>query len=154
MWARLAAWNGWRTITRSFSTGASSLGICSRSTSMLPVIYETIIDKGDFEVINTQQLLPSNPRYMNVMYSSLSLLRYCWDKKKVQYIQTIEISSINFYCFVIVGILIWYHNKQNFGVSDIVITRDYCTTLAMFFSTTFSAKTWLLDWRCWWWRRH
>ena len=44
-------------------------------------------------------------------------------------IQTIEISSINFCCFVVVGILIWYHNKQHFELSDIVITRDYCMFL-------------------------
>ena len=50
-------------------------------------------------------------------------------RKKYHYIQTIEISSINFYCFVIVGILIWYHNKQHFELSDIVITRDYCNLL-------------------------
>ena len=46
-------------------------------------------------------------------------------RKKYHYIQTIEISSINFYCFVIVGILIWYRNKQHFELLDMV-TRDYC----------------------------
>ena len=49
-------------------------------------------------------------------------------RKKYHYIQTIEISSINFYCFEIVGILIWYHNMQYFELSDILITRDYCNT--------------------------
>ena len=63
-----------------------------------------------------------------IVYSSLSLLRYCWDKKKYN-IQTVEISSINLYYFVIVEILIWYHNKQHFELSDIVITRDYCICL-------------------------
>ena len=29
----------------------------------------------------------------------------------------------------VVEILIWYHNKQHFEFSDIVITRDYCTTV-------------------------
>ena len=48
-------------------------------------------------------------------------------RKQYHYIQTIEISSINFYCFVMVGILIWYHSKQHFELSDIVIMRDYCT---------------------------
>ena len=47
-------------------------------------------------------------------------------RKKYHNIQTIEIFSINLLCFVIVGILIWYHNKQYFKLSDIVITRDYC----------------------------
>ena len=61
-------------------------------------------------------------------YSSLSLLRYCWDKKKKYHnIQTIEISSIKFECFVVVGILIWYHDKQHFELSGIVIImRHYC----------------------------
>ena len=45
-----------------------------------------------------------------------------WIRKKYN-IQTIEISSLN--CLVIVGILIWYHNKQHFELSDIVIMRDY-----------------------------
>ena len=44
-------------------------------------------------------------------------------------IQTIEISSINFQYFIVVGILIWYHNKQHFELSDVVITRDYCIKL-------------------------
>ena len=29
-------------------------------------------------------------------------------------------------CWVIVGIMIWYHNEQHFELSDIVITRDNC----------------------------
>ena len=64
--------------------------------------------------------------YVFSNHSSLSLLRYCWDKKKYHNIQTIGISSINFYCFVIVGILIWYHNKQHFELLDIIIARDCC----------------------------
>ena len=53
-------------------------------------------------------------------------------RKKYHYIQTIEISSISFYCFVIVGILIWYHNKQHFELSTIVITRDYCKSFTIY----------------------
>ena len=30
-----------------------------------------------------------------------------------------------------VGILIWYHNKQHFKLSDIVITRDYCIRVTL-----------------------
>ena len=30
-------------------------------------------------------------------------------------------------CFVVVGILIWYRNKQHFELTDVVITRDYCS---------------------------
>ena len=59
-------------------------------------------------------------------YSSLSLLRYTAGiRKKYHNIQTIEISSINCECFVIVGILIWYHNKQHLELSDIMIMRDH-----------------------------
>ena len=47
-------------------------------------------------------------------------------RKKYHNIETIERFSINFQCFVIVWILIWYHNKQHFALSDIVITRDCC----------------------------
>ena len=47
-------------------------------------------------------------------------------RKKYHNIQTIELSSTNFLCFVVVGILIWYRNKQHFELSDIVIRRDYC----------------------------
>ena len=50
-------------------------------------------------------------------------------RKKYHNIQTIELSSINFLRFAVVGILIWYHNKQHFKLSDIVITRDYCMSL-------------------------
>ena len=42
------------------------------------------------------------------------------------YSQSIEILSINFSCFAIIGILTWYHNKQHFELSDIIITRDHC----------------------------
>ena len=52
-------------------------------------------------------------------------------RKKYHYIQTTKISSINFNCFVIVGILMWYHNKQHFELPDIVITRDYCRSVAL-----------------------
>ena len=38
--------------------------------------------------------------------------------------------------FVVVGILIWYHNKHHFELSDIVIiTRDYCNNVYEFFQT-------------------
>ena len=45
-------------------------------------------------------------------------------RKKYHYIQTIEISSINFYCFAIVGLLIWYYNKQHFELSNTVFTES------------------------------
>ena len=46
-------------------------------------------------------------------------------RKKCHYIHTVEISSINFYCFILVRILIWYHSKQHFELSDIMLMRDY-----------------------------
>ena len=66
-----------------------------------------------------------------VMHRSLNtVVSHYYDtariRKKYHIIQIIEISSINFKCFVVVGILIWYHNKQHFELSDIVITRDHC----------------------------
>ena len=52
-----------------------------------------------------------------VIYDIISVSRH-YDtagiRKKYHNIQIIKISSINFYCFVIVGILICYHNKQHF----------------------------------------
>ena len=51
-------------------------------------------------------------------------------RKKYHNIQTIELFSTNFKCFVVVGILIWYRNKQHFELLDIVIMRDYCTKFA------------------------
>ena len=45
--------------------------------------------------------------------------------KMYQYIQTIDITSLNLYCLVMVGIQIWYRNTQYSHRIDIVITRDY-----------------------------
>ena len=55
---------------------------------------------------------------------SKQLLRYCWDKKKVSDYRNIQ------YKFLMIcssWVLIWYHNKKHFKLSDIVITRDYCS---------------------------
>ena len=41
------------------------------------------------------------------------------------YIQTIYITSLNLLCVVMVSKQIWYRNKQYFGITDIVITRDH-----------------------------
>jgi hypothetical protein len=43
-----------------------------------------------------------------------------------QYNQTINITSLNFYCLGMVGIQIWYRNKQYIVITDIVITRYHC----------------------------
>jgi hypothetical protein len=45
-----------------------------------------------------------------------------------QYNQTIDITSLNFYCLALVGIQIWYRNKQYFVITDIMITTVYCIT--------------------------
>jgi hypothetical protein len=50
-------------------------------------------------------------------------------RKMYQYNQTIDIASLNFYCLGMVGIQIWYRNKQYFVITEIVITRVYCTLL-------------------------
>ena len=50
-------------------------------------------------------------------------------REMYQYIQTIDITSLNFYCLGMVGIQIWYRNKQYFVITDIVITRVYCIPL-------------------------
>jgi hypothetical protein len=47
-------------------------------------------------------------------------------RKMYQYNQTIDITSLNFYCLGMVGIQIWYRNKQYFVITDIVIMRVYC----------------------------
>ena len=49
-------------------------------------------------------------------------------RKMYQYNQTIDITSLNFYCLGMVGIQIWYRNKQYFVISEIVIGRLYCTS--------------------------
>jgi hypothetical protein len=41
--------------------------------------------------------------------------------KIYQYNQTIDITSLNFYCLGKIGIQIWYRNKQYFVITDIVI---------------------------------
>ena len=43
------------------------------------------------------------------------------------YNQTIDINSLNFYCLEMVGIQIWYRNKHYFVITEIVITRVYCS---------------------------
>jgi hypothetical protein len=43
-----------------------------------------------------------------------------------QYNQTIDITSLHFYCLGMVGIQNWYCNKQYFVITGIVITRVYC----------------------------
>ena len=53
-------------------------------------------------------------------------------RKMYQYIQTIDITSLNFHCLGIVGIQIWCRNKQYFAITDIVITRDHCIQLDPF----------------------
>jgi hypothetical protein len=47
-------------------------------------------------------------------------------RKMYRYNQTIDITSLNFYCFGLVGKQIWFRNKQYFVITDIVITRVYC----------------------------
>jgi hypothetical protein len=47
-------------------------------------------------------------------------------RKMYQYNQTIDITSLNFYCFGMVEIQIWYRNKQYFVITVIIITRVYC----------------------------
>jgi len=44
-----------------------------------------------------------------------------------QYNQTIDITSLNFYRLGMVGIQILYRNKQYFVITEIVLTRVYCT---------------------------
>ena len=44
--------------------------------------------------------------------------------------------SINFYWFVIVGILIWYQSKQHFELSNIVIMRDSCSKIVLIIAYT------------------
>jgi hypothetical protein len=58
-------------------------------------------------------------------------------RKMYKYNQTIHITSLNFYCLGMVGIQIWYHNKQYFVITDTVITRVYCNMLGS------------LLWYCW-----
>ena len=58
--------------------------------------------------------------------------RYCNTagiRKKYEYIQTIDISSTTFNCLLVTGILKRYLNKQYFDISDILITRGYCTII-------------------------
>ena len=43
-----------------------------------------------------------------------------------QYIQTIDMTSLNLYYGVMVEMQIWYRNKQYFAITDIIITRDHC----------------------------
>jgi hypothetical protein len=47
-------------------------------------------------------------------------------RKMYYYNQTIDITSLNFYCLGMVGIHIWYCNKQYFVITGILITRVYC----------------------------
>jgi hypothetical protein len=47
-------------------------------------------------------------------------------RKMYQYNQTIDITSLNFYCLGMIGIQAWYRNKQYFVITYIVITRVYC----------------------------
>jgi hypothetical protein len=47
-------------------------------------------------------------------------------RKMYQYNQTIDITNLNSYCLGMVGIQIWYRNKQYFVITDIVVTRVYC----------------------------
>jgi hypothetical protein len=43
-------------------------------------------------------------------------------RKMYQYNQTINITSLNFYCLGMVGIKVWYGSKQYFVRTDIIIT--------------------------------
>ena len=45
-------------------------------------------------------------------------------KRKYLYIQTIDISSAEFDCLLVIGILKMHHHKQYFHTSDIAITRQ------------------------------
>jgi hypothetical protein len=48
-------------------------------------------------------------------------------RKMYQYNHTIEITSLKFCCLGMVGIQIWYRNKQYFIIKEIVMSRVYCT---------------------------
>ena len=49
----------------------------------------------------------------------------CYDtdgiRKMYRYNQTIDINSLNFYHLGMVGIQIWYRNKQYFVITEIII---------------------------------
>jgi hypothetical protein len=47
-------------------------------------------------------------------------------RKIYHYNQTIDISSLNFYCLGMVGVQLSYRNKQYFVITEIVITRVFC----------------------------
>ena len=71
-----------------------------------------------------------NPTLGIMMYSRLSLLRYCWAKKKVLTYR--EYSHIQFkfrLYFLAAGILKIVSNKQYIHISEFVIARDYCTAI-------------------------
>jgi hypothetical protein len=51
-------------------------------------------------------------------------------RKMYQYIQTINITSINLYNLVLFGRQIWYRNEKHFDITDIVISRDHCSHLS------------------------
>jgi hypothetical protein len=53
-------------------------------------------------------------------------------RKMYQYTQTIDITILNFYCLGMVGIQIWYRNKQYFVIIEIVTMRVYCITITSF----------------------
>jgi hypothetical protein len=50
-------------------------------------------------------------------------------RKMYQYIQTINITSINLYNLLMFGRQIWYRNKKHFDITDIVISREHCIVL-------------------------
>ena len=54
--------------------------------------------------IRNQEINSQKSYNLQCTVCRLLLLRYCWDKKKYHNIQTIEISSINLQCFVIIRI--------------------------------------------------
>jgi hypothetical protein len=47
-------------------------------------------------------------------------------RKMYQYIQTINITSINFYNLVMFGRQIWYRSNKHFDITDIITSREHC----------------------------
>ena len=69
-----------------------------------------------------------------IKYSSLSLLWYCWDKTKVSYYPDYWNIQYKFLMLCSSWDIDRYH-KQHFELSDIVITRDYCTFRKLVFKS-------------------
>ena len=67
---------------------------------------------------------------MKYITSTVDSRYYDMDGIRKMYNQTINITSLNFYCLGTVGIQIWYRYKQYFVITGIIITRVYCTILS------------------------